>query len=64
MASPKRVCGSGLSEREEKRKPSRVDRKREGWNNYVSAHRLFDLLKVQEKGVSPSDCQYMQCYTL
>lgn len=52
------VCRKG------KRRPSRVDRKREGWNNYVSAHRLFDLLKMQEKGVSPSDCQYIQCFTL
>ena len=41
------VCRKG------KRGPSRADRKREGWNNYVSAQRLFDLLKVQEKGVSP-----------
>jgi len=38
------VCWKG------KRKLTRTDRKREGWNNYVSTHRLFDL---QEKGVSP-----------
>lgn len=50
--------------RKRKRGTSRVDRKREGWNNYVSAQRLFDLLKVQEKGVSPSDCQYIECFTL
>ena len=46
-----------------KRRLCRVDRKREGWNNYVSAQRLFDLLKMQEKGVSPL-CQYIQCFTL
>lgn len=38
------VCRKG------KRRLCRVDRKREGRNNYV---RLFDLQKMQEKGVSP-----------
>lgn len=41
------VCRKG------KRKLTKVDRKREVWNNYVSTERLFDLLKMQEKGVSP-----------
>lgn len=48
------VCRKG------KRKLTKVDRKREVWNNYVSTERLFDLLKMQEKGVSPRDCNSSQ----